>query len=252
MKPVYAVILAGDNLDHKVREGEAVANKAFLAINGRPMLEYVIDCYLQTDLAGVAVVGPEDKLSTLVGDDVKVIPQQGSMIANILAAARELEGTLILSSCDIPLITSQAVEDFLSRCRDAELFYPLVSREDNERVFPGMKRTYAKLRDGVFTGGNIIVIDSGAVPVAAKAAEQFFEARKSPLRMARLVGLGTLCKLVSRRLSLTEIEAKMSSILGVRCRAILSAYPELGTDVDKESDYKLISARLPSWQPQAK
>lgn len=245
MKPIYAVILAGDQEDRKVRKNQVIDNKAFLELNGRLMLDYVVDCYTSTGLFdAVAAIGPTQRLKKHLDNSIRIITQQGSMIENVLEAARELQGWLLLSSCDIPLLTPAAVKDFIASCEGAQMYYPLVSQEDNDREFPGMKRTYVSLREGIYTGGNVILVHSDAVPIAAPAAEAFFNARKSPLRMAKLIGTGTMLKLLAKRLSVAELERKMSQILGITCKAVVSHYPELGIDLDKESDYTLIAQRL--------
>src|SRR5690554_786832 len=243
MDPVYAIILAGDSEDRKIKQGSVIENKAFLQIHGRPMLEYVLDCYRSMDLAGIGVVGPPDKLADLKG--ITVIPQQGDMVANVVAAANAFQGGwLLLSSSDIPLITPQSVQDFLTRCRGADLFYPLVSKEDCLRVFPDIQRTWVNLTDGTFTGGNILLIRTDKVPIAAGPAGDFFAARKSPIQLAGLVGITTLAKLILNKLSIRAVERKMEKILGLDCKAMLSYYPEMGTDVDKETDYTIISNKI--------
>lgn len=245
MDPVYAVVLAGDSEDSKIVKGAVIPNKAFMQINGRNMVEYVLDCLKRTrGIADIAVLGPADRINARDWG-VRCIPQQGDMIANVVAAAEIYkDGWLLLSSCDIPLLTPQAVEDFVANCRGAEMYYPLVARADCEKIFPDMQRTWVSLKDGVYTGGNLVLIRTSQVKVAAEPARAFFEARKSPLQLAGLIGPGTLLKLVMRRLTISEVEKKMSKILGIACKAVLTAYPEIGADVDKESDYNLISARL--------
>ena len=245
MDPIYAVILAGDNEDRKIRTGRVIANKAFLPINGKNMLDYVLDCYRSMgELAGIGVIGPEAELNS-VGEDITVIPQKGDMVSNVVAAGERFKnGWLLLSSCDIPLITPEAIRDFISKCEGAQLYYPLVPKADSERVFPDMERTWVKLRDGIFTGGNVLMVRTDKVPTVAGPAGNFFAARKSPMQLANLIGFMTLLKLVTQKLSIKAVEQKMVSILGVPCKAIISSYPELGTDVDKETDYNLISAKM--------
>lgn len=244
MDPIYAVILAGDNEDHKIHQGSVIVNKAFIEMNGRVMIDYVLDCYRSMgELAGIGIVGPPAQLNR--GDDAIVIPQSSSMVANVLAAAELFkEGWLLLSSCDIPLITPEAIRDFLGRCQGADMFYPLVKKEDCDRVFPEMQRTWVTLQDGLFTGGNVVLIRTSKVAAAAGPAGDFFAARKSPMQLASLVGVSTLLKFLLKKLSIAEVERKMAKILGLSCKAVITPYPELGTDVDKETDYNLISAEL--------
>ena len=60
--------------------------------------------------------------------------------------------------------------------------------------------------------------------------------RKRPLALARRVGGDGLLKLLLGRLSLAEVEARAQRILGVEARALVTPYPEVGVDVDREED----------------
>ena len=244
MKPIYAVVLAGDSEDCKVRPGSVVTNKALLPINGRRMVDYVLDCYRAVEeISSVSVIGPEAEFMDMA--DVTVIPQRESLIANVKAAAATFsEGWLLLSSSDIPMITPEAIKDLIARCQGADMYYPLVSKEDCQRAFPDMERTWVKLSEGEFTGGNIILIKASKVALAVEPAAAFFAARKSPVQLASLIGIPTLAKLFIHRLTLGELEKKMGIILGITGKAVQTPYPEIGTDVDKDSDYRIISARL--------
>lgn len=244
MKPIHAIVLAGDSEDHKIKQGSVVANKALVPMNGRRMVDYVLDCYKAVkELSGVGVIGPAAELTGI--DGVTYIPQKDDIIANVKAAAAVFpEGWLLLSSCDIPLITPEAIKDLLSRCQGADMFYPVVAKEDCQRVFPGMERTWVKLVDGEYTGGNIILIKSSKVQIAAGPAAAFFAARKSPMQLANLIGVSILAKLLVHKLTIKELEEKMGRILGISCKAVPTPYPEIGTDVDKESDYDIICAEL--------
>ncbi|MCH1927236.1 hypothetical protein L6232_20735, partial [Shewanella sp. C31] len=60
--------------------------------------------------------------------------------------------------------------------------------------------------------------------------------RKRPLALARMIGLDVLLKLLLGRLSVAELEARAGRILGVEARALLTPFPEVGVDVDREAD----------------
>ena len=208
------------------------------------MIDYVLDCFSNVEkLVGVAVIGPVNQLGGLAG--VTLIPQAGSLIKNVITAAAAFpEGWLLLSTCDIPLITPEAITDYLSRCQGADLYYPLIAREDSERVYPGMERTWVRVTAGEYTGGNILLVKSAGIAKAAHAATAFFDARKSPFRLAKLIGIATLAKFILRRLTIDELEHKVSKILGINCKAVFSPFPEIGADVDKQSDYDFISSQI--------
>ena len=63
--------------------------------------------------------------------------------------------------------------------------------------------------------------------------------RKKPWKLAQLLGFSFMLKFFMQRLSLAELEKRVSQLLGVKGVAIISPYPEIGTDVDKPSDFEL-------------
>ena len=69
--------------------------------------------------------------------------------------------------------------------------------------------------------------------------EEVFLMRKKPWQLARMFGFVFVVKFFLRQLSLGELEKRASKILGFTSTAIISPYPEIGTDVDKPSDLEL-------------
>ena len=67
---------------------------------------------------------------------------------------------------------------------------------------------------------------------------RIFDQRKSPVGLARVFGLGFLLRLLiaSRTISLAALERKAESIMDGTEAAIVSDYPEIATDVDKDED----------------
>jgi hypothetical protein len=55
--------------------------------------------------------------------------------------------------------------------------------------------------------------------------------------MAQLLGIRTLYRFLTRRLTVAEAEAKVNEITGCRCRALLGAPAALAADVDGYEDY---------------
>src|SRR5690606_33320553 len=121
------------------------------------MLEYVITALRQVNKVNrIAVVGPQAELAELAEkfSGVCVVPEGRNVVENMEqgAAALKPKQHFLVASADIPFLTAAAVQDFLAACSpySADLYYPIVRRIDNDRRFPGVKRTYVKLRDGEF------------------------------------------------------------------------------------------------------
>jgi len=247
---VDAIILAGTSKPTELTVVEMVDNKAFIRIGEQTMLQYVYAALQRAAGIGrIAVVGPEADLQACLEDQDVLIVQEGKTIMeNVERGFKALQptGYFLVCSADIPFLTAEAVEDLLSACEPftADFYYPIVARSDNDKRFPGVRRTYVKLADGEFTGGNLFLVNPACLEKALPRLERLFAARKSPLKLASLLGFAFIVKLFSRKLTIAELEKRFSELFAVAARAVISRYPEIGTDVDKLSDLDLARRHL--------
>ena len=239
------VVLAGTGKATELTMEEGVNNKAFIEINGKQMLAYVLEALKSVDeISRIAVVGPPKELAPLAESyGFLAVAEAGSIPENLRKGIDALQPQqhFLIASADIPFLTAEAVVDFLGACSpyDQDLYYPIVSKELNERRFPGVQRTYVTLRDGIFTGGNLFLANPNGMNTALPRLERFFSLRKSPVRLAGLLGFGFLIKLLTKRLTLSELENRFSSLFQLQGKAVISNHPEIGTDVDKPTDLAL-------------
>lgn len=248
---IDCVILAGGGSSELTRQ-EGVANKALLKIGEKEMVRTVLDVYRQMEEIGrIVLVGPEKELSFLRENyPVEIIPESNSLMGNLLLASRHLkaENYLLISSADIPLLSSAAVGDFLEQCQplDLDFYYPIVTKEASEKVFPGEKRTFISLKEGTFTGGNLFMVNPVHLEPLAATIEQFLAYRKKPMKMVSLLGVGFAFSYFTKQLSISQLEERFTRLLHVKARAVISSYPEIGFDVDKPSDLALIRRKFPA------
>lgn len=183
--PLDAVVLAGTHRNTK--RLIAGRNKAFLKVGKQVLLRYVVDALVEAkNIDRVFVVGPIEELHKELADypsSVQAIAQRGQMLTNCWAGieasealhrddpAIELEQRpLLVVSCDLPLITGRAVDDFVSRCAkiDSQSETPgamLVGVVDEPGVAPfhpdgdrpGIKRPFVELAGGRLRLANIYV-----------------------------------------------------------------------------------------------
>lgn len=248
---VDALVLAGGDVDKFAPELRPTA-KGLLEIAGRPMVEYVLRALVDAKgVNRVVILAPSTaEPGAWMSTAEKVIYADDIITANIAKGIDYLGpgDRFLLVSSDIPLINGKAIDDFLERCAkiDAEVYYPIISREAAEARFPGTKRTYIKLIDGTFTGGNIFLLDKQAFINNQAMGEKIFAYRKSPVKMVQMLGIGFILKFIFRRLTIAELENKAGAILSCKTRAVVTDWAEIGVDVDKQEDLELFNRLLGS------
>jgi len=244
MGRINAIVLAGDGKKGAVQPD--VENKALLMINGRPMVSYVMDALRNApEIGRISITGPVSELKKYLGDKADYYIEGGdSLFDNLNAGLKpfmEDEGVLVVTS-DIPMITGDMVSDFISRCLDkkGDLCYPIVDKALNDSRFPGVRRTYVKLREGTYTGGNIVYINPSAVGRCEEFARKIIAYRKKPWKTGRMLGLRFLIGLFLGALTISSVEKRFSELLDIKASAIVLPYPEIGNDVDKPSDVEMV------------
>lgn len=232
-----ALILAGSTGDEKLPE------KTLIKIKGRYMISYVIDALRGSGkVEKIAVIGDKEKLKCIDGIDI-LIEQGSSIIENVVKGIEPFKNDrrVLILTCDIPMLTKEAVIDFIeqSESYNADLCYPIVKREDNERKFPDAKRTYAKIKEGTFTGGNIFYLNPKIIDACIEAAKQFIAFRKKPWKLGQLLGFKILILFAFGRVTISQLERKVSELFNINAKAVISRYPEIGNDVDKDEDVEM-------------
>jgi len=246
---IDAIILAGSLNDGQLKDSSPVLYEALIPIGARVMVEYVIDALLNSSKIGkIVVVGPEIELDESIKERIRFVFPGESLLDNVqrgfdcLPAGRRV----LVATSDIPLITAEVIDDFINQCQDesADLFYPIVSRDVIQNSFAKAERTYVRLQENVFTGGNLILLNPEILPRCLAKGNELVKARKNPLKLSRLIGLSFLIKFVLHKLSLVEAEVKVSKLLGIKGVAVVSPHPAIGLDVDKPADLSLVTEVL--------
>ena len=241
-----AVILAGGESSSELRKMAPYDNEALILIGKYPMIYYVYQALTASPMINKIVIsGPVESMRSIFCREENVcFVNGGSNAVESFASAVQLlreqgisEQVLILPT-DIPFITTEAIEDFLTRCEklEADFCYPVTSKAVNEARFPGVTRTYVRMKEGLFTGGNLFLIRSKMIEPGLELAVKLVERRKNPIAMARLFGLGLVISYFMRQLSIPAVEHRFYQMTGIKGRALISDYAEIGVDVDKPSD----------------
>ena len=241
---VDCVILAG-GANGELEKIEGIPNKALIKIGDKEVIRYVLEALRRVEkIERIVLAGPVEQFECLKGDySLELVPEENSLLKTWgRRPAIYKQKPLLIATADIPLITSEALEDFLQKCYpyDIEFYYPIVRKEVCENSFPGVKRTFVKLEEGSFTGGNIFLVNSTIIEPNLPILKQFIDSRKKPLKMVSMLGAGFLLSGLAGRLSIAQLEKRFSGLFNLKAKAIISDYPELGFDMDKPEDLELM------------
>jgi CTP:molybdopterin cytidylyltransferase MocA len=244
---VAAVVLAGGQADKEFRAATGVENRALAPLAGRPMVAWVLEALAAaTAIERIVLVGAEG-LKEAPGARQQ-LRGGGDLVETIERGVGACPGAgyVLLATADIPALTAEAIDAFVRAGLElaADFIYPIIPRAANEASFPGMRRTYLRLTEGVFTGGNLFLIRPDVLLRQRELIRRAYAARKRPFRLAMMVGWLTLWRLWRGRLSLADAEAAISRLLGCRARAVITDHAELGADVDHVADLAAMAAYL--------
>jgi CTP:molybdopterin cytidylyltransferase MocA len=254
--PLVAVVLAGGDRDDRLAATVGAASKALVPLRDVPMGAYVAQALRASGVVDHVIwVGATD---TVIRRLVDVeLPSGQRMVDSLsiglgaaLGWAADLgrgsqpgaraddteapapEPRLLVVTADLPWWDAEGVEAFVRHAPAVDLVYPVVREADALARFPEQKRTYARIRDGRFTGGNAILITPRAVTRLLPVVDAAFNARKQPWALARIVGFGTLLGLLTGTVRLSAIEARIERLLGVTARAFITSDAAIAADVD--------------------
>lgn len=235
-----------------------VSNKALIAVSGKILVEYVVDALKGCKFVDkIVVVGPVGDLAPALHAKVEqIIPPRDSMLDNAVAGveALPLDVPTLVVTADAPLLTPSHFDWLVSTCRDqdAKIFWPIINKIQNEEKFPGTKRTYVRLNEGTFTGGNFILCDPAIFLSHRELLLNVVAARKSPLNLFRILGFAFVLKFLLTQLgipvlTIADLEKRIGEILGgIKVKGVLCPDPEVGIDVDKVEDLEMVRQVLKS------
>ncbi|SNS79221.1 MobA-like NTP transferase domain-containing protein [Anaerovirgula multivorans] len=242
-----AIILAGEGRKDK---NSFLQDKATIPIKGIPMISYVVNSLKNSNYIDyLFVVGNQQSLQPIIGKEVDyILQQQSSMMDNLMEALTYFkeEKQVLIATCDIPLIHSDVIDHFIEATSQikADVYYPIVEKNCCTSYYPDAKRTYVALKEGIFTGGNIMLMSPAVMEKIQVIAGMLIKYRKNPLQMSRVLGVRFVIKFLMKQLTIKELEAYIEKRFGIRARAIISQDPEIANDIDKIEDITLLEKYL--------
>jgi molybdopterin-guanine dinucleotide biosynthesis protein A len=216
--------------------------RALATLKGRRLLDYSVAALRASGCVAKIVVVFGKEVATLpLPENVQQITETGDITASVLAGAKALgmPSQVLYLTDDAPFITGKAVADFLARCNQetADGYFPFVGKETCLAKYPDLARTFFKLQEGSFTGGNIFLLKTAILEKFFATGRKMFAIRKHPLQLAAMLGPVFSAKFALGKLSLPMVEKRIAELLHFQAHIVVSPYAEVAEDLDTPSEF---------------
>jgi GTP:adenosylcobinamide-phosphate guanylyltransferase len=235
-------------------------SKALIDIAGKPMIQWVLDALSESQqVDNVIIIGLSPKSGVTCTKPLHFISNQGRMLSNIVAGVnkslelnKKNQYVLIVSS-DIPAVKPEMIDWLITTCMETkdDLYYGVCPKEVMETRYPDSRRTYTRLQDIELCGADMHVSHVSMATEHLDMWESLIGNRKSPLRQAGIIGLGTFFRVLTKSITLDELVTTVTARIGIQGRAVRFPWAEPCMDVDKPHQLELMREDLVRQQRKA-
>lgn len=256
-RPITAIVLAGSRGPaDPVAAAAGVSHKALAPVAGVPMLARVLASLAAVPRIGRVIVlieRPELVLEHpafapfLARGSLTVLPAAAAPSRSVLAALDAVPAPFpcLVTTADHPLLTPAMVEHFWTNLPPGvDAAVGLARSEMIHAAYPGTRRTYLRFRDGAYSGCNLFALRTAAARSVVSFWRRVEQDRKTPWRMIRTLGPGTLLSYALGRLRLDTALAAFSQRTGATLAAVDLPFADAAVDVDRPGDLLLADAIL--------
>ena len=260
----FASYYIEDVSSQKSIDKENIDYKAIIKIDGKPMVNYVVEALAESDYVNnIYIVGEKDKLNktgfSRGKEKIKFVDDKSSFVDNLVEGGNASQSDKILfSTSDIPLIKKEHINDFIENCFERDNGSIYISYYTKESNHYNLKTNYpARIEEKHLRNGCILMINRDFLNEISKRGE-LYEAI-SPLYGERKKGLWPYLKLVNyipidiliryifNNLTIKHAEKAISNKLTERINKKtgnnrtynlygIESVPESGIDVDSYED----------------
>ena len=238
-----ALILAGSRggVD-PVAAYAGVSHKALIVLDGQTLLARVAHALRAAGATRIAVSVSDDAVreeAAALGLTVLTAARGPSL--SVREGIEALGAPLLVTTADHALLQPEWITRFLADVPALADVAALLARQDVvESAAPGTRRTYLRFADGAWSGCNLFHFATPRSVAALDLWAQVEADRKRPWRIVRKLGIGTLLRYMSGRLTLVAAIAHLGRLAGLNAAAVSTPFGLAAVDVDKPADLDLV------------
>ncbi len=238
-----ALILAGSRGGVDPVAGYAgVSHKALIELDGQTLLARVAQALREAGAMQIAVSVSDDTVRTAATAlGLTVLTAASGPSRSVRDGIEALGTPLLVTTADHALLQPEWITRFLADVPAHADVAALLARQDViEAAAPGTRRTYLRFADGAWSGCNLFHFATPRSVTALDLWAQVEADRKRPWRIVRRLGIGTLIRYMSGRLTLVAALAHLGRLAGLDAAAVASPFGLAAVDVDKPADLDLV------------
>jgi GTP:adenosylcobinamide-phosphate guanylyltransferase len=243
---LQAAILTGTRDAHNpLLAGTALQSKVLLPVGEKPMVLSVLDALAGSRYAPDVYISSNDpEVLSLQSEHVfNPLPSEQKAVASILKSLERLPGEewVLFISGDHPLLTTEMIDHFVAEVLERDLSFAVaaVNRSLVQQHYPESRRTWFSVKDGAYSGGNMIMVNKRNFQGRASFMETIDRNRKRPWKSMFILDPLTILQIVFRQLTIHEIARRASRVFGCKAGVVDMPFSECCMDVDKPSDQAL-------------
>ncbi|MFT7616781.1 MAG: GTP:adenosylcobinamide-phosphate guanylyltransferase [Planctomycetota bacterium] len=249
-----AIVLAGDRgPDDPVAKSQGASCKALSKVGGRELLLRVLDVLLASpNIKRTCIVGPAvehidscpELERLLTNKSVLWIPPSRTPCTSAQAALESVGDShpLLITTADHGFLDQKVLQDFLNAAEshDADTVTGLVRYDQVMSEFPQGKRTALRFKGNSYCGCNLFAIRTSDGSKAVSYWRQVETLRKTPWRIASVVGIPTLLSFVLGRLTADAAMLALSKKMGAKVGYVEVPHARAAIDIDTPADCELV------------
>jgi GTP:adenosylcobinamide-phosphate guanylyltransferase len=240
--PVHVIITAGGELPAELRALSPSPVKALLRVGTQSLLERAVAAAETCAQVGaIAVVGNDDVLRATPRTAMHVEAGKNlvdNLYRGFLHHGGDLGAEYLLLSPDLPFVSGAALSELIAAARDgSELALPVVRGADFQARFPDSPNRFEHIDGAPLTMGSAVYITGRMLKTNVPLFHDFIRFRKSPLKLAALLGLPLAFAYLRKRLTLAQLEHRAGQLTGGVVRAVTLRDAGIAYDVDTQANY---------------
>ena len=233
---LHIYILAGSG-EEKWCEELGIPFKALLPWKGKTIIQTMVDNIRKDIDIPITVMGHERWPDTYRIEGAHLVKVNSTDLLETVKAIKPRGQYNLLLTGDSPLVKGNDLLPIIEN--PADITAGVIYKQDMERMFPGLHKTFIPLKEGKIKLAGATLINKDVWDKAIEEGSRYYYYRKSPAKIVWKLGISLFAKLITGNLTINDVIKWVDEKFGVRGN-VVTVSPTLGADVDDKEDYLLL------------